>query len=97
MLGKSLSPLGLSVSTVKMEAGAPGWFRRLGVQLLVFARVVLSHFVGLSPASGSVLTVLSLLGILSLFAPAPLSLSAPPQLARSLSLSLSLSLKNRKT
>ncbi|VFV17213.1 cub domain-containing protein [Lynx pardinus] len=51
--------------------GAPGWLRELSVQLGLSSR---SH--GSSPASGSVLTVRSLLGILS-----P-SLSAPPPLSQ---------------
>ena len=49
---------------------------------LVLAQLMISHLVSLSPASGSVLTVLSLLGILSL------SL-LPPLLMLSLSFSLS--------
>ena len=52
---------------------APGWLSWLSVQLLVSAHVMTSQFVTLSPMSGSVPTVRSLLGLLSLF----LSLSAP--------------------
>ena len=44
---------------------APGWLSRLSVQLLVSTQVVISQFVGSSPASGSVLTARSLLGIFS--------------------------------
>ena len=55
--------------------GASGWLSRLGVQLLILAQVLISQFMGSSPAwsptSGSVLTVWSLLGIFSL----PLSAS----------------------
>ena len=46
--------------------GAPGWLSHLHIRLLVSAQVVISWFVSWSPASGSVLTVQSLLGILSL-------------------------------
>ena len=45
--------------------GAPGWFRRLSVRLLISAQVMISQFMRSSPASGSALTVWSLLGILS--------------------------------
>ena len=53
--------------------GAPGWLGRLGVRLLISAQVLISRFVGLSPTSGSTLTVQGLLGILS----PPLSLPLP--------------------
>ena len=52
--------------------------------LLILTQVTISRTVRLSPTLGSVLTVWSLLGILSL----PLSLSAPPLLIPSLFLSL---------
>ena len=52
------------------------------VKCLTSAQVMISQFVGSSPASGSMLTARSLLGILS-----P-SLSAPPQLVHVCSLSL---------
>ena len=55
----------------------PGWLSQLDVRLLVSAQVMISQFVGLSPASGSVLTAWDLLGILSL--------SAAPSLMFSLS------------
>ena len=52
------------------------------------AQVMISQFMGSSPASGSVLTAQSLEPALDSLSP---SLSAPPQLALCLSLSLSLS------
>ena len=58
----------------KKGGGEPGWLSQLSVGLLVSAQVMISHFVGSSPASSSVPTVQSLLGILSL------PLSAPPLL-----------------
>ena len=56
-------------------------------ELLILAHVMISQFVGLSPATGSALTVWILLEILCL----PLSLSAPPPwvLTRTRALSLS--------
>ena len=54
---------------------------RLSLGLLISAQVVIAHFVGSSPPSGSVLT--ARLG----FSPSPLS--APPLLTLSVSLSLS--------
>ena len=57
----------------KKESGGPGWLSQLSVQLLVLAQVMNLHFVSLSPASGTVLTMQNLLGILSL--PLPHSLS----------------------
>ena len=56
------------------------------------ARVMMSLFVGLSPASGSTLTVRSLLGILSLPFSVPLLDSCFLSLSLSLALALSLSL-----
>ena len=53
----------------------PGWLSWLCVQLLILAQVMISWFMGLSPAS---LTVQSLLGIFSLPFPRPLS---PPTLS----------------
>ena len=61
------------------HGGAPGWLSRLSVQLL--AQVMILRFVRPSPASGSVLTAWSLLGILSL----PCSLPLPCFLSLSLS------------
>ena len=55
--------------------GAPGWLSQLSVRLLISVQVMISRFVELSPASGSVLTVWSLLGILSLPLSLPLTLS----------------------
>ena len=46
--------------------GVPGWFSWLSIGLLVSAQVMMSQLVSSSPVSGSVLTVQSLLGILSL-------------------------------
>ena len=48
------------------EEGAPGWLVQLSARLLISAQVMISRFVGSSPASSSVPTVRSLLGILSL-------------------------------
>ena len=62
--------------------GAPGWFSRLIVWLLVSAQVMISWFVSSSPESGSVLRVWSLLGVLSL------SLSLCPNSACSVSLKI---------
>ena len=63
------------------DDGAPGWLSWLSIQLLVLAQVMISQFMGLSPASGSVLTCRASLEFsLSL----SLSLSAPPPLALSL-------------
>ena len=69
---------------IKIYAGIPGWLSWLNVYLLVSTQVMISQFMGSSPALGSVLAVWSLLGILS-FSP----LSVPTLLALSLSLSLS--------
>ena len=49
----------------KHKTGAPGWLRRLSIWLLILAQVMISWFVSSSPASGSVLPVQRLLGILS--------------------------------
>ena len=46
--------------------GAPGWLSRLRVRLLISAQVMISGFVRPRSASGSGLTVRSLLGILCL-------------------------------
>ena len=78
---------------LKMEktTGVPGWLNWSSTQIdigLILAQVIISQFVNLSPASGSALTVWSLLGILFL----PLSLP----LSCSLSLSLSVSLSQNK-
>ena len=58
---------------------APRGLSWLSVQLFVLAQVMISRFMGPSPALGTALTVWSLLGILSLslsFCPSPaLSLS----------------------
>ena len=63
----------LSPARVKGSICWGAWVAQLGVKLLVSARVMISQFVDLSPASGSVLTAQSLLGIL----PLPLSLPFP--------------------
>ena len=56
--------------------GAPGWLSWLSVQLLISAQVMISQFVGSSPASGgSSLTTWSLLGIFSFSFSLPLPLS----------------------
>ena len=49
-----------------LVTGAPGCLSRLGIWFLVLAQIMISWFLSLSPASGSVLTVWSLLGILCL-------------------------------
>ena len=64
---------------LRISKGAPRWHSRLSVRLLISAQVMISQFVSSSPASGSVLMVQSLLGILSL------PLSAPPLLVLCLS------------
>ena len=64
----------------KKTVGTPGWLSRLSVRLLVFAQVMASQFVSLSPALGSILTAQSLLGILSL----SLSLCTPPKINKHL-------------
>ena len=58
------------------NTGAPWWLGQLSNQLLILAQVMVSRFMRLSPASGSVLTAWSMLGILSLLCLHPsLSLS----------------------
>ena len=64
-----------------LGVGAPGWLSLLSFRLLLSAQVMISRFVRSSPASGSVLTLQSLVGILS-----P-PLSAPHQLMCSVTLS----------
>ena len=66
--------------------GAPGWFSRLGVWLLIPSRVMISWFLGSSPASGSALSMESAWDSLSS------SLSLCPSPALSLSLKI-----NRQT
>ena len=65
----------------------------LSVQHPTSAQVMISQFVGSSPASGSVLMAQSLEPALDAVSP---SLSAPPPLMLALSLSLSLSLSKIK-
>ena len=48
------------------QGGVPGWLSQLIVWLLISAQVIISQFRSSSPALGSALAVLSLLGILSL-------------------------------
>ena len=79
-----------SSSKVKyIEKNIQGTWVAQSVQCLTSAQVVVSWFVGSSPASGSVLMVQSLLGILSLSPP----LSAL-SCVRALSLSITSKLKN---
>ena len=59
----------------ELSPGAPSWLSQLSIQLLISAQAMISRFMNSSPASGSLLTVQSLLGILSL------PLSALPLLA----------------
>ena len=54
------------------SAGSGGSWVAQSVKRLTSAQVMISRFVGSSPASGSVLTVRSMLGILSLSLPHPL-------------------------
>ena len=72
--------------------GAPGWLSWLSVRLLISAQVRISWFMGWSPVSGSVLTVQSPLGILSL----PLSLLFPCVHGHVHTLSLSINKKKKK-
>ena len=72
--------------------GVPGWLSLLSPQLLILAQVMILQFMGSGPTSGSVLTVWSLFGILSL----PLSLCPSPTHVLSFPLSLSLSLSQNK-
>ena len=55
----------LVVVVLKICLGVPGGLSQLSVWLLTSAQVMISRFIGLSPALGSALTVWSLLGILS--------------------------------
>ena len=64
------------------STGVHGWLSRLNVQLLTPPQVMISRFVGSSPALGYVLIAQSLLGIFSL------PLSAPPLLMLSFSLKI---------
>ena len=75
---------------LNMHSGG-AWVAQL-VKRRTSAQVMISQFVSLSPASGSVLTIQSLEPALDSVSP---SLSAPSPLALCLSLSLSLSLKNK--
>ena len=52
--------------SLKVTLGAPGWLSRLSVRLLISAPVMISQFVRLSLALGSILPARNLLGILSL-------------------------------
>ena len=54
--------------------GISGWLSRWSIQVLILAQLMISCFMSSSPELGSVLTVRSLLGILSLslsFCPSP--------------------------
>ena len=68
----------------------PGWLGQLSIQLSISAQVMLSRFVESSPASGSALTLWSMLGISSL----PLSLF--PSSIHTLSVSKLKKKKNEK-
>ena len=59
------STLGMK-PTLEKERGVPGWLSQLSIWLLISAQAMISWFMSSNPASGSVLTVRSLLGILSL-------------------------------
>ena len=75
------------ITVKKVYSGGGAWVAQSlnhPALLLILDQVMISQFMGSNPESGSVLTVMSLLGILTL----PLSL--PPLLALSLSLSLSI-------
>ena len=65
----------------KKKEGVPGLLNQLSLPLLVSDQIMISWFVSVSPASGSVLTVWSLFGILFL----PFSLSLPCSLSLCLS------------
>ena len=62
------------IQLFKKRWGRGAWVAR-SVKCLTSAQVMISWFVSSSPASGSVLTVWSLLEILTLTAPPPLMLS----------------------
>ena len=68
------------------------WLSRLNIRRLVWAQVMISQLVRLSPTLGSALRAQSLLGILSF----PLSLALPCSCSLSLSRSLSLLNKLKK-
>ena len=59
------------------KQGTPGWLSQLSVRLLVSAQVMSSQLRSSSSESGSVLTVWSLLGMLSLSLSLSLSLTLP--------------------
>ena len=83
----------------KASQGAPGegGVSRLSVQFLISALVVMSQFVSSRLASGSALTVQSLLGILSLSVSLSLLLSLPLPCLLSYTLSLKINqLKKRR-
>ena len=71
---------------------APRWLSRLNIQVLISVQVLISQFVISSPASGSVLTVQRLHGILSL----PLSLCPSRMCAHSLSQNKSINFKKKR-
>ena len=75
--------------------GAPEWVSQLSIWLLISPQVMISRFMKLSPALGSVLTVWSLLTILSLsLSLSPLSLTPFAPLPHSQPFSLS-QIKNK--
>ena len=75
---------------IKREKDGGTWVGQ-STELSTSAQVMIWRFVGLSPTSGSQLSVQSLLGI-----PCPLSPCPSPARTLALPLSLSLSLKNKQ-
>ena len=55
----------VTLRLIKRHLGAPGWLSGFSLWLLVAAQVMMSWFMGSSPASGSALPAQSPLGILS--------------------------------
>ena len=78
------------MSTRITETGVPGWLGRLGVRLLISAQVVISRFVGSSPASGCAHSTQPASD------PQSPSLPAPPLLVLSLSLLKVINIKKKK-
>ena len=62
----------------KYKLRAPGWLSQLSIWLLISVQVMISQFMRSSPESGSTLTELSLLEILSLSLSLSLSLCPSP-------------------
>ena len=76
-----VAPSGSFAVREKAKFGARSWLSWLSDWLLTSVQAMILQFVGLSPASGSPMTALSQLGILSL----PVSLCPSPACALSLS------------